>query len=106
MVGAFVLNRALMDVPAHILKAQLDAAYRALDTMGRDRRRWRARAESASAEAQGLRAAYDALVEPFTEATIRASELQARRNELAASEAQSRRNIRSSRKCAGPGRGA
>lgn len=72
-----------MDLPLHTLKAQLDAAYFALETMARDRKKWRertqvesARAQAENAEAVRLRVAYEALTESFATLTAQAEQSQ------------------------------
>jgi hypothetical protein len=74
-----------MDLPAHTLKKQLDAAYLALETMARDRKKWRERVETEAAELH-FRAAYETLMESFAALAVRADE-----GEQAAAAAQAQR---------------
>ena len=71
-------NRKSLDLPAHTLKAQLDAAYLALETLGSDRKQWREKAsilsserDAASEQALRFRADYETLF-------VRANALQSR----------------------------
>jgi hypothetical protein len=92
-----------MDLPAATLRRQLEAAYCALETLGREREKWRnevialdAAVKSAelqrdallryleddSTSPEGFRRPYEAAVEPLTKALTRASALQAQRDSI------------------------